>query len=242
MLRKMKRVKKLKKLIKNLSDEEKMTHGMKQALRNLRREISLYRNHVEGSGSNRIKPSRQKIQVGGGSHTLEGFLNIDISPPADLIYDVREGLPLADSSVEFIFCEHFLEHIDYPASVKKFVSECYRVLKKDGKLVIGVPDGELMMKKYVEKDEEFFDEMIERWYGNRDCLEHFNTYIDLVNYHFRDQDDSEEYSPHLWTYDFDKLNSLLDNVGFPKIFEWEFDPQVANPKREWASIYVVGKK
>lgn len=238
----MKKIKNLEKLTEDLLAKKGVTYGMKRALRCLKKEISLYKNHINGSNFKRINPSRKKIQIGGGSHTLKGFLNIDIISPADLIYDVREGLPLTDSSIDFIFCEHFLEHIDYPVSVKEFVKECLRILKEDGQLVIGVPDGELIMKKYIEKDKEFFTEMIKRWYGNRDCLEHFNTYIDLVNYHFRDQKDSQKYTPHLWTYDFEKLKSLLENVGFSGVSRWTFNPEIANPKRKWASIYVVGKK
>lgn len=238
----MKKIKKLEKLIEGLLVDENITYGMKKALRGVEKEISLYKNHINNSDSEPVNPSSKKVQVGGGSHILKDFLNIDIVPPADLIYDVREGLPLVDSSVEFIFCEHFLEHIDYPVSAKKFIKESFRVLQQDGRLVIGVPDGKLMIEKYIEKDKDFFTEMIEHWYANRDCLEHFNTYIDLVNYHFRDQKDSKKYSPHLWTYDFEKLKSLLENAGFSNISQWKFNSKIANSERKWGSIYVVGEK
>jgi len=225
-----------------------VTYGVKRELKKLLKEIPLFFNHLEGSsqlrrGCLKKKIARfKKVQVGGGKHTLSGFLNIDILPPADLIYDVREGLPLEDESVEFIFNEHFLEHIDYPRSVKKFVKECYRVLRPKGKLVIGVPDSELVIKKYLERDRRFYKEMIKRWYAKRDCIDHFNTYIDLVNYHFRDQDDSDKYTPHLWSYDFEKLEDLLKSVGFSEVKKWRFDSSIANPERKWGSLYIVAIK
>jgi predicted SAM-dependent methyltransferase len=225
--------------------DKSTTHGLARSCRHLLKEIVLYKNHLEGVENlteNKIILNTEKIQVGGGTHILEGYLNIDIVPPADIVYDVREGIPLKDKCSEYIFCEHFLEHIDYPISAKKFVNECNRILKTSGKLVIGVPDGQLIVDKYVSKDKFFFKEMIEKWYAKRNCLEHFNTYIDLLNYHFRDQDDDEKYTPHLWTYDYEKLVSMLKMAGFKKVARWKFDAKIANPKREWASLYVVATK
>ena len=83
---------------------------------------------------------------------------------------------------------------------------------------------------------------MELWYSKRNCLVDFNTDIDLLNYHFRDQDDDPKYNPHLWAYDFDKLNSLLKNAGFKSVNRWQFDSTIANPKRQWGSIYVIATK
>jgi len=229
-------------LLRKIASTEKSTHGLSRALRGLKKETVLYRNHCATLKNGIPKIQDKKVQIGGGRHTLKGFLNIDIIPPADLIWDVREGIPLKSNSVEFIFCEHFLEHLDYPVSVKKLVKESFRVLKPGGSIVVGVPDSEIVIKKYIKKDKMFFQEIIDRWYSKRDCLEHFNTYIDLINYHFRDQDDSDKYNPHLWAYDFEKLKSLFKSVGFETVNKWCFDSELANPKRKWGSIYVVAKK
>ncbi|RLC35355.1 glycosyltransferase [Candidatus Shapirobacteria bacterium] len=231
-------------LIKVLSSRD-ITHGLARACRRLQKEIVLYENHVKGKdelAKLELKFQTRKVQIGGGSHVLAGYLNIDICPPADVVFDIREYIPLQDSTVDHIFSEHFLEHIDYPVSVKKFVSECYRVLKQGGELILGVPDGELILNKYVERDVDFYKKMISKWYSKRSCLGDFNTYIDLVNYHFRDQDDDDIYTPHLWTYDFEKMEFLLKSVGFKTVGLWNFDETIANPKREWASLYVIAKK
>lgn len=241
----MSKINRIKFVALGLLKDPSITHGLRRAMRKLVKETILYENHINGVeqwGKKRLKAVYPKIQIGGGSHILSGFLNIDITPPADLLWDVREGLPLEDKSSDFIFSEHFLEHIDYPVSVKKFTKECFRVLRSGGVLVIGVPDSELAVKAYARRDKKFYNKAIKIWYSKRDCLGDLNTYIDLLNYHFRDQDDDNKYDPHLWAYDREKLYSLLKNVGFREIEEWKFNPKIANPKRKFGSIYIKGKK
>jgi len=240
-----KQILELEKKGKELLRNGQSNHGLSRTLRWLLKESALQKNHLKGLKQwQKIKDkvNTRKIQIGGGTHLLEGFLNVDIVSPADLIWDVREGMPFKDECCEFIFSEHFLEHIDYPYSVKRFVSDCYRILKPSGKVVIGVPDGGLAARKYMVKDKKFFKQALRRWYSKRDCLSHFNTDIDLLNYVFRDQDDHKKYSSHLWAYDFEKLESLFRKNNFGKFEYWKFDSSIANPKRKWSSIYVVATK
>lgn len=233
----------LEKLSNDILRDGDHTHGIGRSLRNLRKELGLYKNHVNALPNHKnFNKKYPKVQLGSGRHILEGFLNIDAFPPADLICDIREGIPLKDGSTKFIFTEHFLEHIDYPTSVKKVVGECYRILEPKGKIIIGVPDGGLAMKSYVRRDKKFFNKMMATWYKDRNCLGDFNTYIDLVNYIFRDQDDDAEFNPHIWAFDFEKLKSLLNDVGFKKVKVWKFDSKIANPRREWGSVYVSAIK
>lgn len=222
-----------------------ITHGLERALNFLSKELTINENHVRGIKkweNEKNNYNTQKIQIGGGKHVLEDFLNIDIVPPADLICDVREGIPLRDSCSELIFSEHFFEHVDYPKSSKKLVLEFFRILKDGGQVILGVPDSEMMIENYVSRNKKFYKKAIDTWYRKRNCLEHFNTYIDLVNYHFRDQDDDKKYNPHYWSYDFEKLESLFKNAGFNRVEKWDFDSSIANPKRYWGSIYIIATK
>lgn len=227
----------LKRVLKDLEGND-ATHGISRALSHLKREVEVFENHNKSVKENGTLRSFENVQIGGGAHVLEGFVNIDAFPPADIIWDVREGIPLTDSSAKFIFSEHFLEHIDYPVSVLKVFSEFKRITSAGGKLVIGVPDGGLAAHKYVSQDYGWFAELKERWYAKRDCVEALNTPIDLLNIHFRDEDASAKYTPHLWAYDFNKLESLLIKYGFTDVKLWSFDPSIANQKREWGSVYV----
>jgi predicted SAM-dependent methyltransferase len=222
-----------------------ITHGLARVFRAALKELDLYSRHAISC----LRPTpiamgteHPRVQIGGGHHLIEGFYNIDIVPPADLIWDVRESLPLPHESAEVLFSEHFLEHIDYPRSVKHYVAEVHRVLTAGGYAICGVPDAEAVLQGYHENDQELFAEMRERWYGRRDCQDDFNTYIDLVNYVFRDQDDAENYTPHLWAYDYEKLASLFTEAGFKHVGPWTFDATLANPDREWCSRYVIATK
>ena len=218
------------------------THGLQRVLRSLRREIDMFRAHQAGRADLPEGLTARRVQIGGGSRLLTGFINIDIIPPADVIFDVREGLPLPDGGTEFIFAEHFLEHVDYPVSVKRVVAECFRILEPGGRLVIGVPDAAMIIDGYMKGDLALRECMMRGWYAKRDDRAHFNTYLDVVNYVFRDQDDSDRYTPHLWAYDLEKLVSLCAEAGFRKVEPWPHDSAIANPDRAWGSVYTVACK
>ncbi|MFJ3909549.1 class I SAM-dependent methyltransferase [Streptomyces vinaceus] len=220
------------------------SHGLARTLRATAKEIELSRYHrasQKAFPSGRLDSTPKKVQVGGGAHRIDGFFNIDAVPPADLLWDVREGIPLQDDSVELLFSEHFLEHIDYPVSAKQYAHEAHRVLATGGRLITGVPDAAFVLGSYA-ADAEQAEEMISRWYAKRNCRKDINTYLDLINYVFRDQDDDPTYNPHYWAYDLEKLGQLFTEAGFATVEPWDFDPRMANPKRQWASVYVVASK
>lgn len=227
---------------------EETTYGLARALRSLLREVASYRNHERGLSEFpdfEARVAREApiyLQIGGGGHAMDGFFNIDIVPPADLLWDIREGIPVADGAADFVFSEHFLEHIDYPHSAKLYAAETYRILRSGGRAVTGVPDAKKIVDGYVNQDGTTFNEYLRRWYSRRSGLQHFNTYADLVNYVFRDQEDVEEYTPHLWAYDYVKLSSLFVEAGFPEVEPWSFDSLLALPKRRWGSTYVIATK
>ena len=233
----------LRELLARTLDSAAITHGVARSLRVAVKELDLFlgqqqsRTHGHAGGAGQAA----RVQIGGGGHSIPGFLNIDITPPADLIWDVREGIPLADRSAEFVFSEHFLEHIDYPRSAMLYVREVHRILKPGGQVVTGVPDAGFILNAHRGHDRDVFDEMRERWYANRIGLE-IDTYLDLVNYVFRDQDDDATYNPHYWAYDREKLTSMFTAAGFIKVGPWTFDAAIANPKRQWGSVYLQATK
>lgn len=154
---------------------------------------------------------------------------------------MRESIPLHDNTIQTLFSEHFLEHIDYPRSAKQYAIEAHRVLAPGGQIITGVPDAAFALSRYPSPLDASV-EMIERWYAKRNCLGDINTQLDLVNLVFRDQDDDPTYTQHLWAYDHEKLVQLFTEAGFTTVEPWTFDPTMANPKRRWGSVYVIATK
>jgi len=86
--------------------------------------------------------------LGGAHGAVPGFQTVDIQGEADVIHDVRTGLPWADSSVGCVRAYDFLEHIPHcGSSVCKHDSGCtvhlmneiHRVLVPGGMLLSATP-------------------------------------------------------------------------------------------------------
>ncbi|MBA7604223.1 hypothetical protein ES703_11342 [subsurface metagenome] len=88
-----------------------------------------------------------KLNVDCGEVKFSGWVNIDIEPGADLVIDVRKGLPFINDSVDFIYNEHVLEHLTFEEG-EKVVREFYRCLKQGGALRIAMPDLDYIIQKY----------------------------------------------------------------------------------------------
>ena len=119
----------------------------------LRIGLRIYRKMILLSPGKRIKVARfkkydsLKLNIGCGKVKISGWVNIDIKLGADLVIDVRKKLPFNDNSVDFIYNEHFLEHLTFKEG-EKVLRECYRCLKKGGVLRIATPDLDYVIQKY----------------------------------------------------------------------------------------------
>lgn len=78
-----------------------------------------------------------KLNIGCGKRYKEGYVNIDKQKPADLILDLEKAkLPFKDNEVDEIYASHILEHIH---NLIPLMNEFYRILKKNGRIIIKVP-------------------------------------------------------------------------------------------------------
>jgi predicted SAM-dependent methyltransferase len=86
------------------------------------------------------QPSTPKVlNLGGGSHIVAGALTVDIDPRADSYVDITQPLPFANASVDYIFCEEVIEHIDKRQCLA-LLKECQRILRPGGAIRITTPD------------------------------------------------------------------------------------------------------
>jgi predicted SAM-dependent methyltransferase/glycosyltransferase involved in cell wall biosynthesis len=112
------------------------------------------------------------LHLGCGWNVIDGWLNVDALPADDRVIaaDLRKGLRfLDDASIDFIYHEHFFEHLDR-RSARRFLQECLRVLKPNGWMRMAMPDLDRTIERYVagqadEKGE--FREHRRRFYGEQ---------------------------------------------------------------------------
>ena len=119
--------------------------------------------------------------------------------------DLRNPLPFRDDSVDYIYNEHFLEHLTAAEGLKALM-EFRRVLKPDGVLRIAMPDLKDVINLYLN----------DNW--KNDCAEFLKkfgmdfiqTKAEFININFRAWG-------HQWLYDWEELERRLKEAGFTKI-------------------------
>jgi predicted SAM-dependent methyltransferase len=136
-----------------------------------------------------------KLHLGCGKNHFEGYINIDLreTSATDLECDIT-CLPFDDNTAELIETYHVIEHLpryDLPRALK----EWFRVLKKDGKLVIECPDFDRTVMEYLEGNVDRIDNIfgLQRFPGDA----------------------------HLFGYNFMRLKKNLVECGFRNIQQCE---------------------
>ncbi len=143
-------------------------------------------------------PMLRKLLVGVG--LLDS--SYDIAWPKVILRDIRKHLDLEDSSVDYIYCSHVLEHFE-KYETKKILRECKRVLKKYGVIRVVVPDLKKMMATYNGADD-----FCRKYYGYDKDVE-----TGLMAMFIRG---------HQWMYDVESMKEMLTSTGFCNIIEVDF--------------------
>jgi predicted SAM-dependent methyltransferase len=148
-------------------------------------------------------PDILKLNLGCGTDYKEGWVNIDNNSDhnitkLDLNIDLRRPLPFKDNSVDYIFHEHFMEHLTIEQS-RTALKDYMRVLKKGGVMRIAMPDLETIVKEYYDKHWK------RRPFIKRFGLEFVETRAEMLNMHFR-------WWGHMWLYDWEELQRRFKEV------------------------------
>ena len=103
----------------------------------LRRE-GHFRKYFDDCKSNQVLP---KLHVGCGNRPIPGWCNVDVAHLNDVVQYVNalKRLPFDDEAFQYIFSEHFVEHLPFADAIK-FFREAHRVLKRGGVLRTATPD------------------------------------------------------------------------------------------------------
>ena len=86
------------------------------------------------------KPSL-KIHIGGQQYK-KGWKILDIQerPHVDFVGDCTDMSFIENESVEEIYASHVFEHLGHRNELFPALSECYRILRAEGRLLMSVPD------------------------------------------------------------------------------------------------------
>jgi len=95
----------------------------------------------------RTFPRPLRLCLGSGHAPITGWVSVDFEPPADVLIDLRYGLPVGDASVDAIYTEHLVEHMPLKASQKLF-REWRRVISPAGVVRIATPNLERLITDY----------------------------------------------------------------------------------------------
>ena len=89
-----------------------------------------------------------RLNLGCSAFKLPGFVNIDLDPNVnpDKILDLNDlAKEYTDSSIDFIFAGHVLEHLSYADSLN-LLNACYKILKPCSSLLVIVPNFRIAAK------------------------------------------------------------------------------------------------
>jgi SAM-dependent methyltransferase len=178
--------------------------------------------------------SVKRLNWGCGNWRPEGWINSDIEagPGIDLVCDIRDGLPLADDSIDYIVSVHALPEIAYGELIP-VLQEMRRVLRPDGVLRLCLPDLDKAIEAYQAGKSGYFV------IGDIEWKDIGAKMITQIIWYGRAR------TP--FTYGFAK--ELLEKAGFTSVAECSFK-QTASPypdiveldNREKESLFVEASK
>lgn len=149
----------------------------------------------------------QFLNIGYWEGLQEGVIYKNINGTNDtymLNHDLRRGIPAKDESLDLVYHAHLFEHLSYSEGID-FLLECRRVLKKNARMRILVPDLELWIKAYASDDLFFFKEYAKildpKIYQTKGSI-----FMGMLHNH-----------DHKCGYDFETLKWVLEFAGFDNV-------------------------
>lgn len=159
----------------------------------------------------------KKVQFGSGTNILVGWENTDLPGT-----DVRKPLKYVDNSIDFIFHEHVIEHLD-EVDGYIFMQECFRILKPGGVMRLSCPsiDGFI----WVYQNWERINFNFKKDFKNKTSFINHVTYGEAINFSGKmflpDYKTVKDYSNnsmwHRYLYDKEDFIEKLQKIGFKDI-------------------------
>lgn len=141
-----------------------------------------------------------KLHLAAGSNIMEDWANLDINHKRGTIWhDLTAPLCVSDDQIQYIYCEHFIEHISSEAATN-LLRECHRVLKPGGVLRFSTPNLDFLIKQYQEKNLLEWENV--GWLPTSACT--------MIN-------DGMHLWGHKYLFNIEELINRLESLGFSKV-------------------------
>ncbi len=136
--------------------------------------------------------------------------------PRNIIYhDVRRGLPYPDCVIAGVYSSHMIEHLRRDDG-RRFIQECYRVLRPGGVIRLVTPDLAYLATRYVAAKDSGAsptDQPAHRLLMDSGLIQDFTGTFRLTRLYRL----LVSYDLHKWLYDERSLEALLLEAGFSGI-------------------------
>lgn len=168
-----------------------------------------------------------KINLCSGNVKVEGYTSVDICGGVDVTLDLEKDLlPFPDNSASVIACNGAIGYFTKERA-QRIIKDVYRALKVGGVTRFGTQDLEILAKKYIEKDYDFY---FQKLMDGRDRFPG-RTFCEKLN---------EWYYGHYcgwgrhckYVYDFETLELLFDEAGFIEVEKKDFGDSIIPEVKE----------
>jgi predicted SAM-dependent methyltransferase len=115
-----------------------------------------------------VSQPKRRLHLGAGRMYMRGWLNTDLSGNGLNFakVDVTKPFPLPDDSIDYIYTEHMVEHLEYKLFVN-MLSECKRVMRAEGVIRIVTPSLlfliSLMQESNISINRRYIDWAVEKF-------------------------------------------------------------------------------
>jgi predicted SAM-dependent methyltransferase len=140
----------------------------------------------------------RRLHIGGETrHDGWEVLNINPAPHVDHVFDASDLSAFSDNTFTEIYASHVVEHFDYIDVLPATLQEWLRVLKPGGRVLISVPDMDVLCWLFLSK------------------LINMNDRFRLMRTMFGGHTDKHDY--HVVGLNLDFLTYFLGQAGYVKI-------------------------
>jgi SAM-dependent methyltransferase len=202
-----------------------------------------------------------KLNLGCASQVVDGWINVDYAFGARLakiplfrvlnrklrlfdldwdqrihIHDLSKPFPWVDSSVDVVYSSHALEYLSREDG-RRFIAECYRVLRKDGILRLVQHDLRYFVVEYIEsriRADDLLERLGVRYGSNKSALK--DRLAPFIQF------------PLKCIYDTSRLLEILGEAGFDAASKAPFESDIGDIRnielqgRTEHAIIVEGRK